>query len=300
MVGIVNVTPDSFSDGGEHADAEAAIAHGLKLVEDGADMLDIGGESTRPGAADVDEAEELRRVIPVIEGLAGRCAVPLSVDTSKPGVMRAAVAAGAGFINDVRALRDEGALDAAAELGRAGVPDAHAGPAAQHAGCAALRGRGRRGAPVPGRARVRLRDGRASTSAGCWSTRASVSARRWSTTWPLLRALPRFVDLAGGLYVGLSRKSMIGALTGRGCTGRARGRFGGRGAGRGAARRPAGAHARCRRHRRCAGGVAGRACRRSGAGTRVPARRAGRTTTEPDAAEPVKHSAPQQGTRKAS
>jgi len=117
VIGIVNVTPDSFSDGGEHATTEAAVAHGLQLAEVGADALDIGGESTRPGAADVPLDEELRRVIPVIEGLARATALPISIDTSKPEVMQAAVAAGAGMINDVRALRGEGALEAAAALG---------------------------------------------------------------------------------------------------------------------------------------------------------------------------------------
>jgi dihydropteroate synthase len=117
LMGIVNVTPDSFSDGGEHATVEAAIAHALQLVEEGADILDIGGESTRPGAQDVSVDEELRRVIPVIEALAKQTSLPISIDTSKPGVMRAAVAAGAGLINDVYALRREGALEAAAALG---------------------------------------------------------------------------------------------------------------------------------------------------------------------------------------
>jgi len=117
VMGIVNVTPDSFSDGGEHATTEAAIAHGVQLAEEGADVLDIGGESTRPGAADVPIEEELRRVIPVIEGLVRATSLPISIDTSKPEVMRAAVAAGAGMINDVYGLRREGALDAAASLG---------------------------------------------------------------------------------------------------------------------------------------------------------------------------------------
>jgi dihydropteroate synthase len=117
LMGIVNVTPDSFSDGGEHATVEAAIAHALQLVEEGADILDIGGESTRPGAQDVSVDEELRRVIPVIEALAKQTSLPISIDTSKPGVMRAAVAAGAGLINGVYALRREGALEAAAALG---------------------------------------------------------------------------------------------------------------------------------------------------------------------------------------
>ena len=117
VMGIVNVTPDSFSDGGAHDTTEAAVVHALKLVEEGADLLDIGGESTRPGADEVPLEEELRRVIPVIERLAKQTSLPISIDTSKPEVMRAAVTAGAGMINDVYALRREGALDAAAALG---------------------------------------------------------------------------------------------------------------------------------------------------------------------------------------
>lgn len=117
VMGIVNVTPDSFSDGGAHFDAEAAVAHGLRLAEEGAAILDIGGESTRPGAQEIAVDEELRRVIPVIERLAQDTTLPISIDTRKPEVMRAAVAAGAGMINDVCGLRSEGALDAAAALG---------------------------------------------------------------------------------------------------------------------------------------------------------------------------------------
>ena len=115
VMGIVNITPDSFSDGGAHFDAGAAIAHGLRLAEEGADILDVGGESTRPGSQEVTVEEELRRVVPVIEGLARETTLPISIDTSKPEVMRAAVAAGAGMLNDVYGLRREGALDAAAE-----------------------------------------------------------------------------------------------------------------------------------------------------------------------------------------
>lgn len=117
VMGIVNVTPDSFSDGGRHATVDAAVAHALRLAEEGADVLDVGGESTRPGAEDVPLEEELRRVIPVIERLARETALPISVDTSKPEVMRAAVDAGAGMINDVYALRRDGALDIAAACG---------------------------------------------------------------------------------------------------------------------------------------------------------------------------------------
>ena len=117
VMGIVNVTPDSFSDGGHHDSVEAAVGHGLRLANEGADLLDVGGESTRPGAGEVSLADELARVIPVIERLARETSLPISVDTSKPEVMRAAVAAGAGMINDVYALRRDGAMDAAAALG---------------------------------------------------------------------------------------------------------------------------------------------------------------------------------------
>ena len=116
VMGIVNVTPDSFSDGGAHFDADSAIAHGLQLAEEGAAILDIGGESTRPGAQEIPIEEELRRTIPVIEALAKSTSLPISIDTSKPEVMRAAIEAGAGMINDVYGLRREGALDAAAAL----------------------------------------------------------------------------------------------------------------------------------------------------------------------------------------
>ncbi len=113
VMGVINVTPDSFSDGGQLPDARAAIERAHRLVEEGADILDVGGESTRPGAAPVPAEEELRRVLPVVEALAG-CNVPVSVDTSKPEVMRAVVAAGAAMINDVFALRLPGALEAVA------------------------------------------------------------------------------------------------------------------------------------------------------------------------------------------
>ena len=103
IMGIVNVTPDSFSDGGLFTDAEVAIAHGLELVKQGADLLDVGGESTRPGSSPVSLDEELRRVLPVITGLAARTDVPLSIDTSKAEVARQAIAAGAHVVNDVTA-----------------------------------------------------------------------------------------------------------------------------------------------------------------------------------------------------
>ena len=110
VMGVVNVTPDSFSDGGKFLDADAAVAHALELVAQGAEILDIGGESTRPGAEPVGEAEELRRVIPVIEQLAAQVKIPLSIDTMKPAVARAALAAGASIVNDVAANREDDAM----------------------------------------------------------------------------------------------------------------------------------------------------------------------------------------------
>ncbi len=115
-MGIVNVTPDSFSDGGRHDSTAAAIAHGRKLIADGADILDIGGESTRPGAAAVSSDEEITRVLPVIAGLRDSGS-PLSIDTMKPAVARAAIAAGAAIWNDVTALAAPGACETAADLG---------------------------------------------------------------------------------------------------------------------------------------------------------------------------------------
>ena len=114
VMGIINVTPDSFSDGGKYTALDSAIAHAQQLIAEGADILDIGGESTRPGAAPVSLQEELRRVIPLIEALSPVTPIPLSIDTYKSEVMRAAIQAGAHIVNDVRALQAPGALDAVA------------------------------------------------------------------------------------------------------------------------------------------------------------------------------------------
>jgi len=214
VAGIINVTPDSFSDGGEHATTEAAVAHGLALAEQGADMLDVGGESTRPGAAEVPADEELRRVIPVIEQLVARTALPIAVDTSKPEVMRAAVAAGAGMVNDVYALRREGALDAAAALG---VP-----VCLMH-----MQGEPRSMQDEPhyddvvGEVHRFLADRLfACELAGIDKRKVMVDpgfgfGKNLEHNLALLRALERFADLGSGVYAGLSRKAMIGALTGR-------------------------------------------------------------------------------------
>jgi dihydropteroate synthase len=107
VMGVLNVTPDSFSDGGHYLDHRAAVAHGLALAAEGADLIDVGGESSRPGATYVDERTELDRVLPVIDTLAGAVDVPISIDTRKSGVARAALAAGAGIVNDVSAGRDD-------------------------------------------------------------------------------------------------------------------------------------------------------------------------------------------------
>jgi dihydropteroate synthase len=117
VMGILNVTPDSFSDGGLYSSRDTALRRALEMVAEGADIIDVGGESTRPGAVPVTAAEEIARVVPVIEAIRGACSVPVSVDTSKPEVMRASAAAGAAMLNDVRALTVEGAVETAAELG---------------------------------------------------------------------------------------------------------------------------------------------------------------------------------------
>jgi dihydropteroate synthase len=214
VVGIVNVTPDSFSDGGQHDSLDKAYAHALKLVEEGADMLDIGGESTRPGADDVSAEDEIRRVVPLIERLAAATTVPLSIDTSKPEVMRAAVGAGAGMINDVFALRREGALDTAGEL-RVPVCLMH------------MQGepRSMQEAPdyddVVGEVHRFLTDRLFSCElAGIDRKRVLVDpgfgfGKNLEHNLALLRATARFAELGAGAYLGVSRKSMIGAMTGR-------------------------------------------------------------------------------------
>jgi dihydropteroate synthase len=214
VIGIVNVTPDSFSDGGEHAALEAAIAHGLRLAEEGADALDIGGESTRPGARDVSIDEELRRVIPVIEALAQQTSLPISIDTSKPEVMRAAVAAGAGMINDVYALRRDGALDTAASLG---VP-----VVLMH-----MQGEPRSMQDAPGYDDVVAEVHRflaerifAAEMAGIDKKRIVVDpgfgfGKTSAHNLLLLSQLERFTELGVPVLAGLSRKKTIGELTGR-------------------------------------------------------------------------------------
>ena len=117
LMGVLNITPDSFSDGGAFLSVDNAVAHARQMAEAGADIIDVGGESTRPGSAPVSAGEELQRVIPVIEALRASTDIPVSIDTQKPAVMRAAVAAGAGMINDVNALQADDAIETAARLG---------------------------------------------------------------------------------------------------------------------------------------------------------------------------------------
>lgn len=214
IMGVVNVTPDSFSDGGALDSVEAAVDHALRLVAEGADLLDVGGESTRPGAAAVDEAEELRRVLPVVEALAGRAGVPVSIDTSKPAVMRAALAAGAAMVNDVLALRADGALEAVAEAGAAAVLMHMQGEP-----------RSMQQAPhyddVVGEVHRFLADRMlACQFAGIDRSRLVVDpgfgfGKTLEHNLALLRGLERFATLGVPVLAGLSRKSSIGAITGR-------------------------------------------------------------------------------------
>lgn len=214
VMGIVNVTPDSFSDGGAHFDADAAVAHGLRLAEEGADLLDIGGESTRPGAAEVSLEEELRRVVPVVERLARETALPISVDTSKPEVMQAAVQAGAGLVNDVSALRREGALDMAASLG---VP-----VVLMH-----MQGEPRSMQDAPDYEDVvgevhRFLAERIFAAEMAGISRKKIVAdpgfgfgKTTQHNLQLLARLERFLELGVPVLAGLSRKRSIGELTGR-------------------------------------------------------------------------------------
>jgi dihydropteroate synthase len=214
IAGIINVTPDSFADGGEHFDTEAAIAHGLRLVEEGADLLDVGGESTRPGAQPVSADDEIARVLPVIEALAKRTSLPIAVDTSKPEVMRAAIAAGAGMINDVFALRRDGALDAAAEL-KVPVCLMH------------MQGEPRTMQQDPHYDDV-VSDVRRFLAERIFACEMSGIDKKRIIADPgfgfgktlehnlaLLRGLDQLAALGVPLLVGLSRKTMIGTLTGR-------------------------------------------------------------------------------------
>src|SRR4051812_23842714 len=213
-MGVLNVTPDSFSDGGRFADAGAALAHARRMVEEGAGIIDVGGESTRPGAAPAQLHEEIERVVPVIEALRRESPVFISVDTSKPEVMRAAARAGADIINDVRALAEPGALEAAAET-RAGICLMH------------MQGEPRTMQTAPRYDDVleevstflaaRMR---ACRDAGIDPARLAIDpgfgfGKTVAHNLALLKHLARFETLGAVLAVGLSRKSMLAKLTGR-------------------------------------------------------------------------------------
>ena len=212
-MGVVNVTPDSFSDGGRLHDARAAIAHALKLQEEGADILDVGGESTRPGAEPVPVEEENRRVLPVIEALAGRGCV-VSVDTKKPGVMRAALGAGAVMVNDVAALQAAGALEIVA-ASDAAVCLMHMQGEPQSMQQAP------RYADVVDEVKQFLRSRMAvCEAAGIGRERLVIDpgfgfGKTLQHNLALLKHLGQLLELEVPVLAGLSRKSMLGTLTGR-------------------------------------------------------------------------------------
>lgn len=213
-MGVLNVTPDSFFDGGRFAGPETAVAHAHRMAEEGADIVDVGGESTRPGAREVPENEELRRIMPVVEALHD-LPIPISVDTRRARVMREALAAGASMINDIGALRAPGALDAVAGSGCA-VCLMHM------QGEPATMQRQPRYADVVTEVRdfLRLRIA-AAEQAGITRERIVVDpgfgfGKTLAHNLELLRRLGELAALGVPLLAGLSRKSMLGALTGRG------------------------------------------------------------------------------------
>ncbi len=214
VMGIVNVTPDSFFDGGAHGTTAAAIAHALKLVEDGADILDVGGESTRPGAAMVSEREELERVIPVLRGLRD-VPVPVSIDTWKPAVMQAAMAEGASMINDVNALQAEGAL-AVAAAGTVAVCLMH------KQGMPATMQQQPQYDNVVGEVTDYLHQRVAAAErAGIARERIVIDpgfgfGKTLEHNLALLRGLPELARIGVPVLAGMSRKSMLGQITGRG------------------------------------------------------------------------------------
>lgn len=211
-MGIVNVTPDSFSDGGLYSTTDRAIKHGLRLREEGADILDIGGESTRPGAIPVPVVEELARVIPVIEGLRG-CGAALSIDTMKTEVMAATLAAGADMINDVNALRAPGALDTVAAY-QCGICLMHMQGTPQ-----TMQMKPRYGNVVSEVLEFLHTRSEAAQKAGIARERLVWDpgfgfGKDTTHNIALFRDLHRFTKLAPTL-IGVSRKSIFGVLTGR-------------------------------------------------------------------------------------
>lgn len=213
VMGIVNVTPDSFSDGGQHFQHDAALAHAQRLIAEGAGIIDIGGESTRPGAQPVGVQEELDRVLPIIEGLRG-APVPISIDTCKPQVMQAAIAAGVQMVNDINALQDAAAMNAVAAgnvavclMHKQGNPQTmQTQPQYQNAV-----------AEVGEFLRERIA---AAEAAGIGRERIVIDpgfgfGKTLAHNLDLLRHLGKLRELGVPVLAGLSRKSMLGALTGR-------------------------------------------------------------------------------------
>ncbi|HXC40671.1 MAG TPA: dihydropteroate synthase [Burkholderiales bacterium] len=213
IMGVVNVTPDSFSDGGQFDTTDKAVAHALRLIDEGADILDIGGESSRPGAQSVSVEEELQRVLPVVQALRD-AAVPVAVDTVKPEVMRAAIAAGAAMINDIRALQEPGALEAVAASDAAiclmhmqGEPRSmQAAPRYEN---------------VVNEVKAFLWDrATAATAAGLVKERIVIDpgfgfGKTAEHNLELLRNLRAMTELGYPVLAGLSRKSTLGLITGR-------------------------------------------------------------------------------------
>ncbi len=213
IMGVVNVTPDSFSDGGRLQNAQQAIAHALVLAEQGADILDVGGESTRPGAAAVSEDEELRRVLAVIEALAVR-GLAVSADTRKPRVMQEAIQAGAVMVNDVMALREPGAMEVVAKSDAAVcLMHMQGQPQSMQA------------APHYDDVVIEVRDFLARRIAACAAAGIDHSrlvidpgfgfGKTLAHNLVLLKNLGRLVELGVPVLAGMSRKSMLGALTGK-------------------------------------------------------------------------------------
>jgi len=213
VMGVVNVTPDSFSDGNAHFQADQAIAHAWRLCEEGADLLDIGGESTRPGSLGVPAAEELRRILPVLEALQG-CGLPLSVDTCKPEVMQVVLQAGADMINDISGFMAEGAVEA--------VVASSCAVCIMH-----MQGQPRSMQDAPDYQDV-VREVHDFLASGARRLQgAGVAADRIvldpgfgfgktvAHNYTLLHGLRQVIDPSYPVLVGLSRKSMIGAVTGR-------------------------------------------------------------------------------------
>jgi dihydropteroate synthase len=211
LMGVVNVTPDSFSDGGNFLDAQAAIAHGRRLIEEGADILDIGGESSRPGAQPVAEQEELARVVPVLRALKD---VPVSVDTRRPSVMRAVLAEGASMINDIEALSAPGALDAVADTDCAVCLMHKKGDPATM-----------QNAPSYADVVLEVRDFLSARISACQIAgierdRITIDpgfgfGKTVAHNFTLLKRLPELAALGVPVVAGWSRKSTLGAVTGQ-------------------------------------------------------------------------------------